>query len=58
MPVSRSAKLRAEQAAGTHRPVVDPLTVAVIQASSQLSGQLALVHIPVEVRQRVQHHDL
>lgn len=44
--------------APAHRAVVDPLAVAVLQASPQFSGQLAFVHIPVEVRQRVQHHNL
>lgn len=42
----------------THGPVVYPLTVTVLQASSQLPGQLAFVHVAVQVRQRVQHHDL
>lgn len=51
-------KLEATQAAPTHRTVVDPLAVAVLQASSQFPGQLAFVHIAVEVRQRVQHHNL
>lgn len=42
----------------THGPVVYPLTVTVLQTSSQLPGQLAFVHVAVQVRQRVQHHDL
>lgn len=37
---------------------MDPLTVTVLQASSQLPRQLTFVHVAVEIRQRVQHHDL
>lgn len=42
----------------THGSVVYPLTVTVLQVSSQFSGQLSLIHIAVQIRQRVQHHNL